>query len=784
MLAVVSLLASLTTVLGVNPGIAAAASDSKGTEYWLAFPGNYTGSSEKTLFISGDTATSGTVEVPGLSFSQGFNVTPGTVTSVELPAGTDIHSSDVVAELGVHVTAGAEVSVYGLNRYSATTDAYLGLPVDILGTAYTVMSYQNVNVVNGTEFAVVAPQDATTVTITPSVTTGTRTAGVPYNVSLDKGDTYQLRNTDPSPADLTGTIVTSNKPIAVFGGHQCANIPEGNVACDHIVEQIPPNDTWGKSFVTMPLATRTKGDTFRILASEANTAVSINGSPVATLGAGGVHEQIITGPATITADKPVLVAQFSNSSSFDGVTSDPFMMLIPPYEQFLSAYTVTTPAEGFLTNYINLVVPNSGVGGVKVDGTAVPAGDYTAIGSSGFSGVQVPVALGSHTLTGGVPFGAFMYGFDSYDSYGYPGGMSLAPVARVESVTLAPETANKTVGTQHCVSATVLDQNDTPLAGVRVDFTVTGANPGSGFANTDANGVAQHCYTGTAEGNDTITGAVGNLSDTATATWTKTPTNAPPVVDAGPAVSGDTGAALALNGSATDPDGDPLTLAWSIDPACSITPANAAVATVTCTAAGTYTATLTADDGHNPAVSDTTTVTVSDPAPDDTTPPVCELVSASSAGITVRTIDSGSGLQAITVTRDKNATVNVPTFTPGTTSEQLVTATKIKAGQGASVQLEVTDVAGNKTVCDPVIAKLTAGEARTFHGVPAAEHFLTVSEAAGVAGVAVEVGGSTQIVWSPDGRTVDLGDMGDGTVTLRVLAPQGTTATIMLWDGK
>ena len=66
------------------------------------------------------------------------------------------------------MTSLAEVTVYGLNRITATTDAYLGLPTDILGTEYITLGYTNTNVVNGSLFGVVATQDATTVTITPS----------------------------------------------------------------------------------------------------------------------------------------------------------------------------------------------------------------------------------------------------------------------------------------------------------------------------------------------------------------------------------------------------------------------------------------------------------------------------------------------------------------------------------------------------------------------------------------------------------------------------------------
>jgi hypothetical protein len=112
-----------------------------------------------------------------------------------------------------------------------------------------------------------------------------------------------------------------------------------------------------------------------------------------------------------------------------------------------------------------------------------------------------------------------VYGFDSYDSYGYPGGLSLAPIARVASVTLSPKTTAATLGTQACVNATVLDQNKKPLAGVRVDFKVTGVNPTSGFQFSNSTGVAQFCYTGTNGGIDDVTGSVGTFADHATVTW-------------------------------------------------------------------------------------------------------------------------------------------------------------------------------------------------------------------------------------------------------------------------
>src|SRR5262249_7847603 len=82
-----------------------------------------------------------------------------------------------------------------------------------------------------------------------------------------------------------------------------------------------------------------------------------------------------------------------------------------------------------------------------------------------------------------------------------------------------PKVSAGSAGIQTCLTATVTDQNSAPVAGVRVDFTVTGVNPTAGFANTASNGQAQFCYTGTSGGVDTVTGAVGTISDTATVNW-------------------------------------------------------------------------------------------------------------------------------------------------------------------------------------------------------------------------------------------------------------------------
>jgi PKD domain/Bacterial Ig domain len=98
--------------------------------------------------------------------------------------------------------------------------------------------------------------------------------------------------------------------------------------------------------------------------------------------------------------------------------------------------------------------------------------------------------------------------------------------------------------------------------------------------------------------------------------------NQPPVVTVGNA-SGNEGAAIPISGTATDPDGDPLTSTWTYAPGvgvdagatCTIASPGSLSTTITCTDDGTYTLTLTVSDGINPAVVKTATLTVANVAP-------------------------------------------------------------------------------------------------------------------------------------------------------------------------
>ncbi len=505
--------------------------DSLGTRFYLGFPRNLLGllgtsTPNYSLSITSPVNTSGTVQIAGDKFFS-YDVLAGQTTTIALPPEVEIFTPDQTQNKGILVTAIDEVAIYGLNQLTASTDGYTALPVDAIGRNYVVLGYGNtVNLGGGggTNLTIVGTADNTNVTITPTVTAQSRPAGTPFTITLNAGQAYTLHaDTQPNNisgiVDLTGTLVNSDKPISLYGGNTAAFVPATFEAADHLIEQLPSTDTWGKHFITQPLATRTRGDTFRILAQLDNTQVRINGTLIATLAAGKFYEAILTTTSSITTSQPALVAQYANGQTFDNVPSDPFMMLVPPTEQFQSDYTLSTPVTNFDINYANLVVPVAAISSVQRDGQPIPSSAFTTIGTSGFAGAQIPIGVGSHHFTADTPFGVSIYGFREVESYGYFGGTSLAPLTRVASLSLSPSTITLPLNTQQTMTANIVDLQGNPLSGVRVEFAVNGKNPTHGFSFTDTTGRATFQFTGSVAGTDNVTATAAGRTQVASVVW-------------------------------------------------------------------------------------------------------------------------------------------------------------------------------------------------------------------------------------------------------------------------
>ena len=447
-----------------GPNLPASDCSSKGTKFWLAFPPNVVSGtpnldSELTVLIAGCAGTSGDVTIMGWggwgSWSSPFTIPACGKTNVLLPSWAQLTQCDGVEPLGIRVTAADPVSVHGLSRSpddlvqnigGASADGYLALPDEALGREYLVMAYGGPNQPvfddakthdkTRSQIAILATVDFTTVTIAPAAYACGHAAGSSYTVLLDAGWTYLLKG---SP-DLTGTRVSADQPVAVFGGHQLGFVPDSPLTGtgDYLIEQMPPQSSWGKAFCTVPLKDRALGDTVRVL-GEAGTIVNINNQTV-TLGTELFHETVVDTPTLITANQPVLVAQFANGHDWDlSVTHyenpDPFMMLIPATNQFVRNYCFTTPVAHY-DNYLNLIVPTADVAGfVQQNLPALPGlsvGIFTPISTSGYWGTRLAVSAGVHCLSWQNPFGVTVYGWgDAHhlqESYGYPADMCPKPL--------------------------------------------------------------------------------------------------------------------------------------------------------------------------------------------------------------------------------------------------------------------------------------------------------------------------------------------------------------------
>jgi hypothetical protein len=175
------------------------------------------------------------------------------------------------------------------------------------------------------------------------------------------------------------------------------------------------------------------------------------------------------------------------------------------------------------------------------------------------------------------------------------------------------DTATATAGTPATINVLA---NDSDPDGDPLHMASVG-QPHSGTA-TIAGSAVQYTATAGFTGTDTFTYVVSDGVDTATATVTVTVSgtvNHPPVANAGPARTGYVGDSLPLDGSASfDPDGTPVTYAWSIisGPAgATLAAATTVSPTIAATSSGSYVIQLTVSDGSLTSTPATTTATFS-----------------------------------------------------------------------------------------------------------------------------------------------------------------------------
>lgn len=411
-----------------------AALDNKGTDFIVAFNPNTLGGSQANqvqLHLTGEVVTTVTINYPVNSptFTTTATISPGTVTTVNLPLTASqgwSPGNGSVQNNAVRVfsNTGDEFVMYMINRRSESSDAALALPIDTFNTEYIVMDYNPRFV--GSQFVVVAAFDGTEVTITPATNINGHPAGIPFTIYLDRGEgaffqssTTNLTNT------LTGTLISATRPIGMTNGDGCTQIPTGITACDHIFEVAQPVQSWGNFILASNLPNRPGGSIYRILASENNTHVFLDGVEVAILNKGQFHETgILAGNHVFSANEPIYVTQFMTGQSNSGARlGDPAMGNMIPSDQYLTEYTFATVGDNqFAEHFLTIIANNSDLDTILLDGAIIGAAAFSPIAGSNFSVAVLPLVEGTHTTSSNNGHGITVEGYNGFDSYIYPGG--------------------------------------------------------------------------------------------------------------------------------------------------------------------------------------------------------------------------------------------------------------------------------------------------------------------------------------------------------------------------
>ncbi|XP_056011017.1 uncharacterized protein LOC130051889 isoform X2 [Ostrea edulis] len=432
--------------------LAYCALDNRGTKFVVAFLDNLAHRNDISPELFVTTASHAPVHVhvtsPGSknpSIRQSFVVTRGVVHKVAVDPHFRLNHTELVHK-AIRITADAEITVYGVNRETASDDVYLALPTDVLGTEYYTISHTPayyycvfavISIANGTQVSIQLPNhDWVKVTYNNHVYNKNDW----INVTMDKFQTFQIS----SVGDLTGSHVISSHPVGVISGNKKTIVGHTGGSRDHLTEMLMPVQAWGKNFATVPIPERTVGDEFRFVASKDNTQINVTGRLNGTIfhdnftipHAGDYVQKSYSSSlySHVKANEPIAVYQFSKTQAFSKENIDPSMITVPPIEQYGNDYTFTTPeySNGQYLNQFMFVIKSHQKGGLLLDGHPLPHNQkYVHIPGTHMVGGYVNITVGTHTVTHTNPnitIGGILFGRAHVESYGFPIGFLVKPI--------------------------------------------------------------------------------------------------------------------------------------------------------------------------------------------------------------------------------------------------------------------------------------------------------------------------------------------------------------------
>ncbi len=348
------------------------------------------------------------------------------------------YAKNTVTTSGViRLTSSANISSYLFYGADSVTDGSLMYPVSRYGTNFKLHNYIFDNPSGNQRSTIIASEDNTQVTISAFASVFGFANGSTISFTLDKGEQYTIKS---STYGYVGGFVESSNPITVFEySRQTIGIFVSGVtttnAYDYMIEQSLPISTWGREYVLVSSPNRLITDVFSVAAWTESTVVQVNGVTVATLNRGQTYTSTLSptfSAAIVSASKPVMVAQQINRKHatepgyFSGslsTTGDPSIVYLPPTNQLLKRYLVTTPPKAeFPINYALISIPTQSKDKLFINGNLIDPTKFVDHPGGVYSYAQIDLAIGSNVFESVAEFGLVAMGVDSADSYLYSAG--------------------------------------------------------------------------------------------------------------------------------------------------------------------------------------------------------------------------------------------------------------------------------------------------------------------------------------------------------------------------
>ena len=427
-------------------------------EYYLGFFINYrTQSGEISILLTTSDAqpVKYAIEAPGVGYYHNGTISLGDEVILNLPLSVQVSSYND-QDKGIYLTASSDkITVIGQNLDDHTSDSYFALPImklDSTDYVYYGISVPR-TVVHSEELdnsiLIVGTENNTVVKLTTVQSVSTIVEnnvislipGREYSFMINRLQTFYIGSLE----NLSGTKIVADRPVSVFSGHQCGNVPWNIKACDYLIEQVPPTALWGSVYYIAPLANKTSF-TIQVRAANDYTIVNIYCNDTMesyVINEGGFVNRTsqLQEFCAIYSSKEVLVVQFSHGGNEDNGYGDPMMTLIPATNRYLSKFdfsTIRNPVKSGYNHFVNILVmkqyyqPNmiylvsGGVNRSLVTQQWVPIQVNNSIKAYAAQiSISEGVAQIFHT-NASAQLMTIVYGFARYDGYGHVGGIGMS----------------------------------------------------------------------------------------------------------------------------------------------------------------------------------------------------------------------------------------------------------------------------------------------------------------------------------------------------------------------